>query len=185
MSKKIDIESEHRRERFIRAEQRSGGRKRLIGFGITALLFVLVGAGAAFNSNGTKADVPKNIEMIDIEAGSKNNSVTIPVIDLEKSILVRFEYQGNEEIVPLFAYVGPSGKVVAGISYCEPCKSSHFHIDGNDLVCNACGTTWELETHEGISGGCVDYPPQILTSTIDGNELLINKDLIANWKSRV
>ncbi|WP_460001777.1 Fe-S-containing protein [Paradesulfitobacterium aromaticivorans] len=37
------------------------------------------------------------------------------------------------------AYLTPAGRVMVASSFCEPCYSRRFHIEGDVLVCNTCG----------------------------------------------
>ena len=49
----------------------------------------------------------------------------------------------------------PKGKTIGGIRTCEPCNGFSFHIvQGKYLSCDACGTLWDIETLQGVSGGC-------------------------------
>ena len=57
-----------------------------------------------------------------------------------------------------------------GIRTCEPCRGFKFHIGkGQTLGCDACGTTWNIESFKGKSGGCLNYPPPILPTKTDDN----------------
>lgn len=87
--------------------------------------------------------------------------------------------------LPLLAYVAPSGKLVVASSLCEPCHSYAFHIEGSDLVCDACFTHWDLNTLQGISGGCQAYPPSELTTTVNGDNVQIQKSVLESWTPRV
>jgi len=59
----------------------------------------------------------------------------------------------------------PKGKTISGIRVCEPCLSFSFQmIEGKYLRCDLCGTLWDIETLQGISGGCMNYPPPKLTT---------------------
>jgi uncharacterized membrane protein len=82
------------------------------------------------------------------------------------------------------AYITPSGKLVSAVSMCEPCRSTKFHIEGEEMVCNACGTRWTMEGLQGISGGCVAYPPDVLAHTIEGGKVKIQDTIILDWKPR-
>ena len=68
---------------------------------------------------------------------------------------------------------------------CEPCRSTRFHIEGKTLVCNACATKWNLETLKGISGGCLNYPPDVIPSTVDKGLIQIDEKTVTQWKPRV
>lgn len=95
------------------------------------------------------------------------------------------EYKANGKRIPLTAFVQPNGKVMVAVSFCEPCKGETFHISGNQIVCNICGTVWDLQTLKGISGGCQAYPPEALTYTLNGDNLEIPQSVLDAWAPRV
>ena len=133
---------------------------------------------------GGKVDYSgQTIRMTDIEAKVENGKISIPLDVVKEKKMVRFEDPGNG--VPLLAYVAPSGRVVTAISMCEPCRSTRFHISDKKIVCNACATEWNLETLKGIQGGCVNYPPDVVSSTVEKDRILIDEKIIAQWKPRV
>ena len=104
---------------------------------------------------------------------------------MKNNKLVSFEYVRPDGRIPLLAYITPAGKLVAAVSVCEPCNSTRFHIEGNHMVCNSCSTRWDLETLKGISGGCLNYPPDTLPHEIQGGKLTIKEVDLKNWKPRV
>ena len=77
------------------------------------------------------------------------------------------------------------GKVITAISICEPCDSKSFHIKGSNLICNSCGTTWDLNNLDAISGSCGKYPPDPIQSRVVGNEIQIDEYLVTGWTRRV
>ncbi|MBI4743445.1 MAG: DUF2318 domain-containing protein [Actinobacteria bacterium] len=135
------------------------------------------------------------IEMIPVKAEETGDSVVVSLDDVKKNKLVGFEYSkvtipsgfGAARPFPLVAYIAPSGKLVTGVSLCEPCKSTLFYIDSADqtLTCKACGTKWNLETLEGISGGCPKYPPDEFQHEIKDGKIYIKASGIASWKPRI
>jgi hypothetical protein len=83
-------------------------------------------------------------------------------------------YKGGEYL-PLVLISTPQGKTLSGVRVCEPCGSFNFHIaDRKHLVCDACGTRWDIETLQGVSGGCQNYPPPPLTVETIGQEASIS-----------
>ncbi len=126
----------------------------------------------------------KTVSMTDIAAKVENGRISIPLTLVMQKKMVRFEYEGNGVRIPLLAYVTPAGKVVTAISMCEPCRSTRFHIQDNVLVCNACNTEWSLETLKGVSGGCMNYPPEVIPSTVEGESVLIQEKSVLGWKPR-
>ncbi|MGB9627577.1 MAG: Fe-S-containing protein [Thermodesulfobacteriota bacterium] len=125
------------------------------------------------------------IKMTDIQAKIEKGKISIPLSMVREKKMVRFEYDGNGVKIPLLAYITPSGRVITAVSMCEPCRSTRFHINGNKLVCNACYTEWDIETLKGIQGGCLNYPPDVIPSTIEGDQIRIDEKVVSQWKPRV
>lgn len=126
------------------------------------------------------------LQQTKVENKVENGKVTVTTLtDLKAKKFIWTEYKANGKRVPLTAIAEPSGKVVVAVSLCEPCKGETFHINGNTLVCNVCGTTWDLESFKGLSGGCQDYPPEILKYTQNGDKLEVDQVILDAWKPRV
>jgi uncharacterized membrane protein len=123
--------------------------------------------------------------MTDVSAKLENGKISIPVEAVLEKKIVRFEYEGNGTKIPLLSYVTQTGKLVTAVSMCEPCRSTRFHIRDKILVCNACGTEWNLETLKGIQGGCLNYPPDVIPSSIDKDRIQIDEKIVTQWKPRV
>jgi hypothetical protein len=126
----------------------------------------------------------QTIPMADIVAKVDNGKIAIPLELVKEKRMVRFEYEGNGVKIPLLAYVTLAGRVVTAISLCEPCRSTRFHIQDSAFVCNACNTEWSLETLKGISGGCMNYPPEVIPSTVEKDSILIEEKVVLGWKPR-
>ncbi|MCG6533742.1 MAG: DUF2318 domain-containing protein [Syntrophales bacterium LBB04] len=125
------------------------------------------------------------IAMLPIEAVTANGVVEIPLGIVKEKKLVYYEYKNNGKRLPMMSYITPEGKLITAVSMCEPCRSTKFHIEGDNMVCNTCGTRWDLESLRGISGGCLAYPPDVVAHTIQGDKVRINESEIANWQPRV
>ncbi len=150
------------------------------------------GAAAADPKLATQPKVAEKVDyagltiaMTDIVVGMGNGKISIPVETVLEKRMVRFDYEGNGVKIPLLSYVTQTGKVITAVSMCEPCRSTRFHIKDKTLVCNACGTEWNLETLKGIQGGCLNYPPDVIPSTIVKNQIQIDEKTVAQWKPRV
>ena len=118
-------------------------------------------------------------------AFAQNGKIILPLDIVKEKKFMKFDYIGSNTTIPLLAYLTEDGKVVTAISLCEPCDSKDFHIQGSNLICNSCGTTWNLNDLKAISGSCGKYPPDPLPSIVVGNEIQIEKSLVENWKRRV
>lgn len=127
----------------------------------------------------------QTIRMTDVAAKVENGKIALPVHEVKEKRIIRFEYEGNGLRIPLYAYLTMAGRVVTGISMCEPCKSTRFRIVDRKLVCNACDTEWHLETHKGIKGGCMNYPPEIIPHVIEKDLILIDEKTVLEWRPRV
>lgn len=169
-----------------------------VSLGILALILVGVGYWVIEGNTGSNpkaSSQPKvsekidysgqTIRMTDFQAKIEKGKISIPLNAVKEKKIVRFEYEGNGTIIPLVAYVTQTGRIVTAVSMCEPCRSTRFHISDKKLVCNACGTEWTLETLKGIQGGCLNYPPDVIPSTIEGDQIRIDEKIITQWKPRV
>ena len=169
-----------------------------VSLGILALILVGVGYWAIEGNTGSNPKVssqPKvsekidysgqTIRMTDFQAKVEKGKISIPLNAVKEKKIIRFEYEGNGAIIPLVAYVTQTGRIVTAVSMCEPCRSTRFHINDKKLVCNACGTEWSLETLKGIQGGCLNYPPDVIPSTIETDQIRIDEKTVAQWKPRV
>ncbi len=134
-------------------------------------------AGTWFNSptvSAGKVDVPtqyvkdNKLVFLDVKLGAAVADVsyggrTLPFGDYK-----------NGGYIPLVLIYTSSGNVVSGVRVCEPCGSFSFHVvDGKYLRCDRCGTEWDIETMKGVSGGCVNYPPPSLGTTV-GSDVAVD-----------
>jgi len=123
--------------------------------------------------------------MVPTKTDIRDGKIIIPLDRLKKEKFLRFEYPSNGYKTPLLAYISGEGKAITAISMCEPCNSTTFHIRGDNFICNSCGTTWEVDNLNGISGSCQKYPPDVIPSIVVGNEIQINESIVANWRRRI
>ena len=127
----------------------------------------------------------QTIRMTDIQAKVEKGKISIPLNVVKEKKIVYFQYEVNGAIIPLLSYITQSGRVVTAVSMCEPCRSTRFHINDKKIVCNACATEWNLETLKGIQGGCLNYPPDVIPSTIERDHIQIDEKMVTQWKPRV
>lgn len=128
----------------------------------------------------------QTIQMTEVTNIVENGKVKIALADITSAKIIYTEYTNGTKTLPLTAFVTPTGNIVAAVSICEPCRGYKFHIQGNDLVCNQCATRWTLDGLVGISGGCMQYPPDKLNYEIDGSGkyLIIDEQEVINWQPR-
>lgn len=120
-----------------------------------------------------------------IQAGFHEDKLFVSLDVIKAKKFVSFLFPDSLNNVPLLAYISNEGRLVTAVAICEPCKSNRFHIEGEELVCNVCGTSWKLNSLEAVRGACAEYPPALLPSTIVGNEIQIDRALVDNWHPRI
>ena len=178
-----------------------GQKKKAPWVMISLIVVAAVLAGVAYwvIAGGTKADSKiasqrvvqgvdysgQTLQMADIQAKVENGRISIPLDVVKEKKMVRFEYEGKGRKIPLLSYITLAGRVVTAVSMCEPCRSTRFHIKDKTLVCNACYTEWNLETLQGIKGGCMNYPPEVIPNTVENDRILIDEKVVLGWKPRV
>lgn len=141
--------------------------------------------GQSMNYDGSK------IGMAELEAKIQDGKFIIPldvVIDRKivsaKYIDGKRKFYNGMDYLPLVFFIAPSGRVIVASAICEPCMGQKFYIEGNDLVCVACGTRWNLEDLQGISGGCTNYPPHEFKFKVQDKQIVIDETVLQNWKVR-
>ncbi len=113
-----------------------------------------------------------------IEPQIDGDTVVVPVAVVESGVNTKFSVPLSDRTLDFMAYV-LDGAVHVRASVCPPCRSQGFALDGVVLVCDACATTFDAVTGEGIAGACVDYPKaEARCSVADGLISLTLEDLV-------
>jgi hypothetical protein len=149
------------------------------------------GTAASTGSSGSAATA----QMAPINLAVSGARASFAVADVQKAGLVGMKYTRTTPLsgewqgitggkIPVISYIAPSGNLVVATSFCEPCKSTSFHIEGNTLVCDTCFTKWDLNTLKGVSGGCTAYPPQALKAEKQGGTIVVATADLEKWAPR-
>lgn len=172
-------------------------------FSIIGLVTVIIMIGVYFfitNNDSTSSSVKaaasigqtmnysktEKLEQFIVESKVENGKAIVTTLSaLKDKKFIWTEYKANGKRIPLTAFVQPDGNVMVAVSYCEPCKGETFHITGNQIVCNVCGTVWDLQTLKGVSGGCLTYPPEALIYSLNGDNLEVPQSVLDAWAPRV
>ncbi len=125
------------------------------------------------------------LDMTNTKYTVEGDYLILPLDEVLDKKFIRFVYKSSLRDIPMLAYVSEDGNLVTSISMCEPCNSTTFHIKGDELICNSCGSTWKLNTLKTVSGSCGKYPPDPIQSKVDGNKILIPIKSVENWRRRV
>lgn len=195
-----------KRRRFQEAGKFPVRKVALIGLAVVVLLF---GGFYAYEKHQASLQVggvmvmpdvkypATQVEMVILDTEAQTaEGIAIPLADLKKDFIVGFTYtranpmpQGYQlaaggNVLPLMAYVAPTGRLVVATSFCEPCRSTAFHFQEKQLVCDVCFTRWDLSTLIGIGGGCFDYPPEEVTAEIRGGQVFVPQADLEAWVPR-
>ncbi|MHB8172192.1 MAG: Fe-S-containing protein [Thermincolia bacterium] len=177
----------------------------LVGAGIIAGVLFFTGdkAGPAgkdlFPNKGTyqlqEVSYPsQDIAMKDIPVEFKDGKIYVNLADIQQAQLARFEIPNQPTTLPtgqtfpslpILSYVAPSGRLVAAVSFCEPCSGDKFTINGSELACNACSTKWTLEDLIGTTEmGCPNHPPDEVNYTIEDGKMVLDEKVLRSWQPR-
>ncbi|WP_425805285.1 DUF2318 domain-containing protein [Desulfitobacterium sp. Sab5] len=191
-------EQNSKRDKFTQSQKKTN--KSFLVIAGVAVIFLAVGGFYLLGNKSSEMDAKatsalgqkvtyspnENLQQTKVSGKIEDGKVTVTSLsDLKEKKFIWTEYKANGKRVPLTAVAEPSGKVVVAVSVCEPCNGETFHISGNKIVCNVCGTTWDLESFKGLSGGCQQYPPEILPYTQNGDNLEVDQAKLDAWKPRV
>jgi len=177
---------EAKRRRFAEEGRRTRfGTRFYVTAGIAALLVAFV-ALMTFRTTGSQTASAAVLQQSPATTGFVDNGkVGITAQEVIDKKLVAWDYKRGGTSVPLMAYVTPSGAVKIAVRICEPCNGYSFRIEGNQIVCNTCGTRWDLETSRGISGGCLGYPPDVLPGSVADGKVTVDEQKVTSWKPRI
>lgn len=185
-----------KKQQFTHSEKRNLplilGVVALLLVAAVALVFLKQPAQAKVEYFGEPVASPRSyvrrfISMTTVEPVVEDGEIRIPLSEVDKNNIVFFELENNEgTLVPLMAYITPSGRLFAGSSMCEPCRGRTFSLAGETLVCDTCRTTYTIEDHKFISGAvaCGSYPPSNMNPVVENGMVVINEAEVLNWRIR-
>lgn len=183
---------DRREEKRRRFEDKPSGKSRsfkpgffiTVGAVVAVAVFVLTSSFA--NKAGPAAVAASTLQQVPAAtAAREGGKVSILAQEVTEKKLVAWDYKEGSKTVPLLAYTTPSGALKLASRMCEPCNSTSFHVEGTQLVCNSCGSRWELENSKGVSGGCLTYPPEVFPSSVVDGKLSVDEQAVAKWVRRV
>lgn len=192
----------NKRSKFTSGGNQGGNTKVYFALGLVGILIIAAavyfftrpeGGDAGLYNAGAVSYSGKTLQMTKIPADIGGGKVAVNLQEIKDKQFLTFDVPGISftlnngskfDNLPILAYVSPQGNVVVATSLCEPCSGTSFRIEGDQLVCNACDTRWSLDGLQGISGGCMKYPPETVKYTVEGSKLMIDEGLLKNWQPR-
>lgn len=114
---------------------------------------------------------------IEASVNSANQTVTIPVADLEDNWNIHFNLETSDGEMNFMAYIY-EGELHVRANVCPPCRSIGYALDEREslLICDMCATLFNAGTGAGIEGACVDYPKAEVQYQIADGQVVMNLD---------
>jgi hypothetical protein len=179
MNEDESMEFEKRRKFFEKVDETYEPVRRLPWVILAGLTFAgFLWMWGVFTHNelmGLSASRNQFIPLTKVDAMSKEGLVEVPLYVVLEKKMVSFEFNFNENRIPLLAYTTPKGKIVTAIGLSRPCNSQDFHIEGKDLVCDVCHTRWDLESLEGKDGECQGQSLETIPHFLHKGKLIIKE----------
>lgn len=144
---------------------------------VSILLLLIIGVSVpGCLDNGAQAEIENELIVATwISPDISDNIVSVPVDVVESNINVHFKVDTQEGEIAVMAYkLGDN--IIVRSNVCPPCGSIGFSLDNDILFCDACGTTFDANSGDGIQGACVAYPKENIGYTIIGENLVMDMD---------
>ncbi len=154
------------------------------------LTLVIIAAGilvTALGCNSTTSTSTNNVKVKAtwISPEIQADTVAIPVGEIRDNLMTHFRVETSEGSIASMAYVY-NDNIYVRSNICPPCRSIGFSLQGNKLVCDSCGTTFQAENGEGIAGACVNYPKASVQYQTNGDTIeLKSNDIVSAYINTV
>jgi len=138
------------------------------------LVALVVGTAALGCSRGEPADhATAEATMGDVGASpAAEDVVRIPLADLEGTQAVFYTHEAEEGPIRYFVLRSSDGVIRAAFDACDVCFEARlgYHQEGDELVCNNCGSRFPSDQVNVVQGGCNPSP---LAREVQGDAVLI------------
>lgn len=149
-----------------------------IAVAVVLVAFIAVGPKEASPSTPLPGGASaQRIQLVPATTGAvEDGKASVSLEEVRAKGMVHWDFkQADGKTTPLMAYFAPSGVAKVAVRICDGnCNDLSFRIEGNQMVCDACGTKWDLETVRGISGSCQNTPPKVLPSRVLDGKLIVD-----------
>lgn len=129
------------------------------------------------------SDLTGKVSSTIIQARIEGPFMIVSLNDLKEFGVVRFFDPENIQEIPVIAYFTPSGRLVTAMSISEGCRSRDFYLEGENIHCANCPSYWNASSLEAYAC-CQKYYPDPIPSTILGDEVRVELDLVRSWQAR-
>lgn len=109
--------------------------------------------------------------------------IIVSLKEIQEKRIVRFVDPEGIQNIPILAYITPSGKLVTAMSISESCRSTDFYLQGENIHCASCPSYWNASSLEAYAC-CQKYYPEPIESSVLGDEVRVDKELVRKWQAR-
>lgn len=109
--------------------------------------------------------------------------IIVSLKEIQEKRIVRFDDPDGIQNIPILAYITPGGKLVTAMSLSESCRSRDFYLQGENIHCASCPSYWNASSLEAYAC-CQKYYPEPIESSVLGDEVRIDKELVRKWQAR-
>lgn len=156
-------------------------RKVLFGVALLSVVGAILVAGCG-SSSAASAPQSGRIRPVSVTAMVQGDTASIPASTVQRDRNTRFTVKIASSEETFMAYV-LNGQTYVRASVCPPCQSRSFSLQGNNLVCDSCGSVFDAATGKGKSGACRGYPKAVVPYLpTNGNIVMKNADLLAAFQ---
>jgi nitrite reductase/ring-hydroxylating ferredoxin subunit len=133
-----------------------------------------VGGGTGDNNGAPKLISPEWIGAGVLGIGS--DTVSIPTSEIASGKMLHFAVSSLPGGAANFMAYNLAGQTHVRANVCPPCRSIGFSLLGDILVCDSCGTRFNANTGDGISGACKDFPKAAVEYAVSGDNMVMGFD---------
>ena len=107
-----------------------------------------------------------------IAVTAQDGIIQLPVADFPDNKAHFYTYQDAGKVIPFFVLRSSDGVIRAAFNACDVCYAAKkgYHQEGDEMVCNNCGTRFPSTKINEVKGGCNPGP---LAREIQGDSVVI------------
>ena len=134
----------------------------------------LATAAATLNPRATLAPTAakSNVGGAPIAVTAQDGIIQLPVADFTDNKAHFYTYQDAGKVIPFFVLRSSDGVIRAAFDACDVCYAAKkgYHQEGDEMVCNNCGTRFPSNKINEVKGGCNPSP---LTREVSKDSVVI------------
>jgi len=108
-----------------------------------------------------------------VNAQVAGDTVSIATSEVTSGRQLHFKISTDEGDRTYMAYQ-LNGETYVRANVCPPCRSIGFSREGDELICDNCGTVFNALTGDGMSGACRNYPKARVDTQTDGDSMTMS-----------